>query len=85
MSKSMIRNYTRIPFKRGSLGFHMIPYHLQYENRDCKSNVLSEQSSEQKLKIEQYVKEFNPYLKFHVSENLGDKVMKFYKNKYNKR
>ena len=85
MSKSITRNYTRIPFKKGSLGFHMIPYHLQYENRDCKSNILSEPSEGQKLKIEKYVKDFNPYLRFHVSENLGDKVMNFYKYKYNKR
>ena len=85
MSKSIIRNYTRIPFKKGSLGFHMIPYHLQYETRDCKSTILSEPSEEQTLKIEKYVKEFNPYLRFHVSENLGDKIMDFYKYKYNKR
>lgn len=85
MSKSMVRNYTRVPFKKGSLGFHMIPYHLQYESRDCKSTILSEPSKEQTLKIEKYVKEFNPYLRFHVSENLGDNIMKFYKDKYNKR
>lgn len=85
MSKLIIRNYTRIPFKKGSLGFHMIPYHLQYESRDCNSSVLSEQTPEKIFKIEQYVKEFNPYLKFHVSENLGDNILNFYKYKYNRR
>jgi len=85
MSKLIIRNYTRIPFKKGSLGFHMIPYHLQYETRDCKSNILNEPTLEKRLNIEQYIKEFNPYLRFHVPENLGDNIMEFYKNKYNKR
>ena len=82
MSKSIIRNYMQIPFKKGSLGFHMIPYHLQYESRDCNSNILSEPSPEQILNIEKYVRKFNPYLRSNVSENLDKSLEDFYRKKF---
>ena len=34
---------------------------------------------------EKYIKEFNPYLKSNVSENLDKKLAKFYRYKYSKR
>ena len=34
---------------------------------------------------EKYVKEFNPYLRSNVSENLDQKLAKFYREKYNQR
>ena len=84
MSKQFIRYYNRIPFKKGSLGFHMIPYHLQYETRDF--NRIAKKPSEKVLmNREKYIKEYNPYLKSNVSENLDQKLAKFYREKYNKR
>ena len=84
MSKQLIRNYNRIPFKKGSLGFHQIPYHLQYETRDF--NRIAQKPSEKVLmNREKYIKEFNPYLRSNVSENLDQKLAKFYREKYNKR
>ena len=84
MSKQLIRNYNRIPFKKNSLGFHQIPYHLQYETRDF--NRIAQKPSEKVLmNREKYIKEFNPYLRSNVSENLDQKLAKFYREKYNKR
>ena len=37
------------------------------------------------IKNKQYIKNFNPYLKSNVSENLDQKLVKFYRNRYNKR
>lgn len=84
MSKQFIRYYNRIPFKKGSLGFHMIPYHLQYETRDF-NKVVQKPSQKVLMNREKYIKEFNPYLKSNVSENLDQKLVDFYRNKYNKR
>lgn len=84
MSKQFIRYYNRIPFKKGSLGFHMIPYHLQYETRDF-NKVVQKPSEKVLMNREKYIKEFNPYLKSNVSENLDQKLVDFYRNKYNKR
>lgn len=84
MSKQFIRYYNRIPFKKGSLGFHMIPYHLQYETRDF-NKVVQKPSEKVLMNREKYIKEFNPYLRSNVSENLDQKLVDFYRNKYNKR
>lgn len=84
MSKIITRTYNRIPFKKGSLGIHQIPYHLQYETRDF--NRIAQKPSEKVLmNREKYVKSFNPYLRSNVSENLDQKLAKFYREKYNKR
>ena len=84
MSKQLIRNYNRIPFKKGSLGFHQIPYHLQYETRDF-NKIVQKPSVKTLMNREKYIKEFNPYLKSNVAENLGDKLADFYRYKYSKR
>ena len=84
MSK-VIRNYNRIPFKKGSLGFHQIPYHLQYECRDFNIKNEDKPTFKKEMYREKYIKEFNPYLKSNVSENLDEKILKFYREKYNKR
>lgn len=84
MNSKMIRNYTRIPFKNGSLRFHTIPYHLQYETRDF-NKVVAKPSQKVLMNREKYIKEFNPFLKFNVSPNLDKKLMVFYREKYNKR
>jgi len=81
MSKQLIRNYNRIPFKKSSLGFHMIPYHLQYETRDF-NKVVQKSSQKVLMNREKYIKEFNPYLKSNVSENLDEKILKFYRERY---
>ena len=84
MSKQLIRNYNRIPFKKGSLGFHQIPYHLQYETRDF-NRIAQKPSQKVLMNREKYIKEYNPYLRSNVSENLDQKLAKFYREKYNKR
>ena len=81
MSKQLIRNYNHILFKKGSLGFHMIPYHLQYETRDF-NKVVQKPSQKVLMNREKYIKEFNPYLKSNVSENLDEKILKFYRERY---
>ena len=73
MSKQLIRNYNRIPFKKNLLGFHMIPYHLQYETRDF-NRIAQKPSVKTLMNREKYIKEFNPYLKSNVSENLDNKA-----------
>jgi hypothetical protein len=85
MYKSIIRNYNRIPFKKGSLGFHLIPYHLQYESRDFDTKCIVNPTLQNQNNIEKYIREFNPYLKFHVSEDLDERLIRFYRNRYNKR
>ena len=84
MNKQIVRNYNRIPFKKNSLGFHQIPYHLQYESRDF-NKVVQKPSVKTLMNREKYIKEFNPYLKSNVSENLDNKLAKFYREKYNQR
>ena len=81
----IIRNYTRIPFKKNSMGFHTIPYHLQYETRDFNIKVVDNPTAKKEINRKKYIKNFNPYLKSNVSENLDQKLVKFYRNKYNKR
>ena len=81
MSKQLIRNYNRIPFKKSSLGFHQIPYHLQYESRDFNKEIIKP-SQKVLMNREKYIKEFNPYLKSNVSENLDEKILKFYRERY---
>jgi hypothetical protein len=84
MCKVISRSYNRIPFKKSSLGFHMIPYHLQYETRDFYKEIVKP-SQKVLMKREKYIREYNPYLKSNVSENLDEKLIKFYREKYNKR
>lgn len=81
----IVRSYTRIPFKKGSLGFHMIPYHLQYESRDFNIKVIDNPTAKKEINRKKYIKSFNPYLRSNVSENLDQKLVKFYRNRYNKR
>lgn len=81
MCKVISRSYNRIPFKKSSLGFHMIPYHLQYETRDF-NKVVQKSSQKVLMNREKYIKEFNPYLKSNVSENLDEKILKFYRERY---
>ena len=85
MYKSVIRNYNRIPFKKSSLGFHLIPYHLQYESRDFDTKSIVKSTLQNQYNIEKYIREFNPYLKFNVSEDLDERIISFYRNRYNKR
>ena len=84
MSKQLIRNYNRIYSKKGSVRFHHIPYHLQYESSDFNKEIIKP-SEKVLMNREKYIKEFNPYLKSNVSENLDQKLVDFYRNKYNKR
>ena len=85
MSKQLIKNYNRIPFKKGSLGFHKIPYHLQYENRDFNIKIIDNPTAKKEINRKKYVKEFNPYLRGNVSENLSQEVKDFYSKKYSQR
>ena len=62
----------------------MIPYHLQYETRDF-NRIAQKPSVKTLMNREKYIKEFNPYLKSNVSENLDQKLAKFYRYKYSKR
>tara|TARA_B100001094_G_C17748961_1_gene584823 strand:+ start:202 stop:390 length:189 start_codon:yes stop_codon:yes gene_type:complete len=62
----------------------MIPYHLQYETRDF-NKVVDKPSQKVLMNREKYIKEFNPFLKINVSENLDQKLVDFYRNKYSKR
>jgi len=84
MNLKIIRNYTRIPFKKGSLGFHLIPYHLQYETRDF-NKVAAKPSEKVSMNRKKYINEFNPYLCSNVSENLDQSLKDFYIKKYNQR
>tara|TARA_Y100000389_G_scaffold72191_1_gene68976 strand:+ start:415 stop:672 length:258 start_codon:yes stop_codon:yes gene_type:complete len=81
MSKQLIRNYNRIYSKKGSVRFHHIPYHLQYESRDFNKEIIKP-SEKVLMNREKYIKEFNPYLKSNVSENLDEKILKFYRERY---
>jgi len=56
------------------LRFHMIPYHLQYETRDCTLTPVTIVSQGTIDNRNKYIKEFNPYLKSNVSYNLDDKL-----------
>ena len=85
MNSKIIRNYTPIPFKKCSLGFHMIPYHLQYENRDFNIKIVDNPTAKKEINRRKYIENFNPFLKINVSENLDQKLVDFYRNKYSKR
>tara|TARA_E500000178_G_C16921663_1_gene707524 strand:- start:448 stop:711 length:264 start_codon:yes stop_codon:yes gene_type:complete len=85
INNMIIRKYMRIPFKKHSLGFHQIPYHLQYESRDFNISYEDKPTARKEIEREKYIKEFNPYLKSNVSENLDQKLAKFYREKYNQR
>ena len=54
MNNQIIRNYNRISFKKGSLGFHMVPYHLQYETRDF-YKVVAKPSQKVLMNREKYI------------------------------
>ena len=83
MIKNITRSYNRIPIKKNSLGFHQIPYHLQYESRDFTMKNEDKPTFKKKMYREKYVKAFNPYLRSNVSENLDQKLVDFYRYKYN--
>jgi hypothetical protein len=85
MIKNITRSYNRIPLKKNSLGFHQIPYHLQYECRDFTMKNEDKPTFKKEMYREKYVKAFNPYLRSNVSENLDQKLVKFYREKYNQR
>ena len=71
-------------FSKKPLGFHMIPYDQQYETRDSKY-LVSKISDKILMNRKQYVKEFNPYLKSNVSDNLDKSLKDFYNNRYKDR
>ena len=63
--------------------FHMVPYHLQYENRDFKKKSSSLSPSLKTIfNRELYIKKFNPYLKTNVSDNLDHSLEIFYQTRY---
>ena len=66
------------------LGFHMIPYDQQYETRDSKY-LVSKISDKIILNRKKYVKDFNPYLKSNVSDNLDQSLKDFYMKRYKDR
>ena len=75
-----IYNY---PIKK-PLGFHMIPYDQQYETRDS-DYLVGKVSDKILLNREIYIREFNPYLKSNVSDNLDHSLKDFYMKRYIKR
>ena len=85
MIKNITRSYNHIPIKKSSLGFHQIPYHLQYEYRDFTIKNEDKPTFNKELHRKNYVKAFNPYLRSNVSENLDQKLAKFYREKYSQR
>ena len=66
------------------LGFHMIPYDQQYETRDSKY-LVSKISDKILMNRKKYVKNFNPYLKSNVSDNLDQSLKDFYMKRYKDR
>lgn len=68
---------------RRPIKFHLIPYHLQYENRDFKKESSSLSPSLKTIfNRELYIKKFNPYLKTNVSDNLDHSLEIFYQTRY---
>jgi len=64
----------------------MIPYDQQYEQRDSNSNNFIRKTSDKILMNRQkYVKDFNPYLKSNVSDNLDRSLKDFYNKRYKDR
>ena len=66
------------------LGFHMVPYDQQYETRDSKYLVgkISDKTLQNR---KNYIKDFNPYLKSNVSDNLAHSLKDFYMKRYSQR
>ena len=58
-----------------------IPYSQQYESRDFNKEIIKP-SQKVLMNREKYIKEFNPYLRNNVSENLDEKILKFYRERY---
>ena len=85
MNKQLLRNYTKLSGYKPSLSFHRIPYHLQYETRDFNTKNYDKPSDKTLMNREKYIKNFNPYLKSNVSENLDQSLVDFYRKIYNKR
>tara|TARA_B100001248_G_scaffold249199_1_gene222183 strand:+ start:655 stop:912 length:258 start_codon:yes stop_codon:yes gene_type:complete len=85
MIKQVCKNYNRIFFKKNTLGFHTVPYHLQYESRDFIFKLVDQPTAKKEINRKNYIREFNPYLKSNVSENLDNKLADFYRYKYSKR
>ena len=75
----VIYNFPKKPF-----GFHMIPYDQQYETRDSKY-LVSKISDKILMNRKKYVKDFNPYLKSNVSDNLDRSLKDFYNKRYRDR
>ena len=64
----------------------MIPYDQQYEQRDSNSNNFIRKTSDKILmNRKKYVKDFNPYLKSNVSDNLDRSLKDFYNKRYRDR
>ena len=82
MIKQVCRNYNKIPKK--SLGFHVIPYHSQYESRDFNTGKVN-LNIKNEINRKFFIKEFNPYLRSSVSENLAQDLKDFYSQKYSQR
>jgi hypothetical protein len=85
MINQVCRTYIRVPFKKPPLGFHLIPYHVQYESRDFITKKIDNPTTKKEINRKNYVKEFNPYLKSNVSENLDQNLKDFYDKKYYRR
>tara|TARA_B110000046_G_scaffold181373_1_gene213492 strand:+ start:133 stop:384 length:252 start_codon:yes stop_codon:yes gene_type:complete len=83
MIKQVCRNYNKIPSKK-SLGFHVIPYHSQYESRDFNTEKVN-LNIKNEINRKFFIKEFNPYLRSSVSENLSQSLKDFYSQKYSQR
>jgi len=72
--------------RKKPLGFHMIPYDQQYEQRDSNSNNFIRTTSDKILQNRKnYIKDFNPYLKSNVSDNLAHSLKDFYMKRYSQR
>ena len=66
MIKQINRTYMRIPFKKLPMGFHMIPYHVQYESRDFVSKNLDQPTALKEINRENImtiVKKYRHYIK----------------------
>ena len=81
VSEQIIKNYTSL--SRGTaLSFHKIPYHLQYECRDFNTKNYDKPSVKTLMNRENYIKNYNPFLRTNVSENLDRSIAEFYRKKF---
>ena len=85
MIRYIARKHIHAPLKKSSLGFHMVPYHLQYESRDFTVKNIDNPSAKKEINRKFFIKEFNPYLRSSVSENLSQDLKDFYSQKYSQR